>query len=180
MAPILLSAVAVFILSSIIHMATPWHKNDYPKMPNESAVLDALRPLAIPPGDYMMPRADSAQEMKSPEHVDKLNRGPVLMMTVFPAGGFTMGRSLGLWFVYLLVVGLFAGYVAGVALPPGAPYLPVFRLVGTTAFAGYALGLWPMSIWYHRSLGTTVRSTIDGLVYALVTAGIFGSLWPAA
>ena len=32
--PILLSAVVVFITSSIIHMATPWHKNDYSKAPD--------------------------------------------------------------------------------------------------------------------------------------------------
>jgi hypothetical protein len=35
-----------------------------------------------------------------------------------------------------------------------------------------------MSIWYHRSWGTTLRYTVDGLVYALLTAGIFGWLWP--
>ena len=52
--PILLSAVIVFVVSSIIHMASPWHKNDYPRMPNEDQVRSALRPLAIPPGDYMV------------------------------------------------------------------------------------------------------------------------------
>jgi len=178
--PILLSAVLVFILSSIIHMATPWHKGDYPKMPNESAVADALRPLAIPPGDYMLPRAETSQEMKSPEFVEKLNRGPVLMLTVLPNGQFAMGKNLVLWFVYSVIVSVFAGYLAGATLPPGTEYLSVFRVAGTTAFAGYSLALWQMAIWYNRSLGVTVRSTIDGLVYALVTAGIFGSLWPAA
>jgi hypothetical protein len=61
--PILLSAVFVFIASSIIHMATPWHKNDYSRMPNEDQVSDALRPLAIPPGDYVLPRCDNMKEM---------------------------------------------------------------------------------------------------------------------
>ncbi len=41
--PILLSAVIVFVASSVIHMATPWHKSDYPKLPNEDRVMDALR-----------------------------------------------------------------------------------------------------------------------------------------
>ncbi|MFL5609195.1 MAG: hypothetical protein ACJ78G_00640, partial [Gemmatimonadaceae bacterium] len=54
--PILLSAIFVFIVSSIIHMASPWHKNDYPKLANEDQFRNALRPLAIPPGDYMVPR----------------------------------------------------------------------------------------------------------------------------
>jgi len=76
------------------------------------------------------------------------------------------------------VVGFFAAYVASAALPPGTAYPRVFQLVGTTAFVGYALALWQMSIWYRRSWGTTIRSTIDGLAYALLTAGVFGWLWP--
>jgi len=64
--PILLSSVIVFVVSSIIHMALPWHKSDYPKMPNEDRVMDALRPLAIPPGDYMIPRPSSREDLRSP------------------------------------------------------------------------------------------------------------------
>jgi hypothetical protein len=176
--PILLSAVAVFVASSIIHMATPWHKSDYPKVPNEDRVMDALRPLAIPPGDYMVPRASSSQEMRSPEFLERLKKGPVLVMTVLPSGEFGMARSLVLWFLFAVVVGIFAGYIAGRALPPGAEYLAVFRFAGATAFIGYSLALWQMSIWYRRALGTTIRSTIDGLVYAGLTAGMFGWLWP--
>ncbi|MBC7791989.1 MAG: hypothetical protein H7Z74_18740, partial [Anaerolineae bacterium] len=41
--PIILSAVIVFVVSSIIHMALPWHKSDYPKVPNEDQVRNALR-----------------------------------------------------------------------------------------------------------------------------------------
>lgn len=176
--PILLSAVAVFVVSSIIHTATPWHKGDYPKVPNEDQVMDALRPFAIPPGDYMFPRASSSQEMRSPEFLERIKRGPVVIMTVFPAGGSGMGRSLFLWFLYAVVVGVFAACIAGRALPPGAEYRVVFRFVGTTAFVGYSLALWQMSIWYRRAWGTTIRATIDGLLYAALTAGIFGWLWP--
>ncbi len=176
--PILVSAAIVFVMSSIIHMASPWHKNDYPKMPRENEVTDALRPLAIPPGDYMVPRAMSTEEMRSPEFAEKLRRGPVMILTMLPNGPFSMGRNLALWFVYLLAVGLFAACVAGLALPAGAEYMPVFRFVGVTAFLGYAAALWQMWIWYHRSLGITIKATIDGLVYALLTAGTFGWLWP--
>src|SRR5438132_10148478 len=55
--PILVSAVIVFLASSVIHMAPLWHKNDFPKAPREAELLAALRPLAIPPGDYFIPRA---------------------------------------------------------------------------------------------------------------------------
>src|SRR6516225_9800398 len=82
--PILVSAIFVFIASSIIHTVLPWHKGDYPKIPNEDKVMDSLRPLAIPPGDYMVPRASSMKDMKSPEFTEKLKKGPVMMITMFP------------------------------------------------------------------------------------------------
>jgi hypothetical protein len=176
--PILLSSVIVFLASSVIHMASPWHKNDYPKMPNQDKVMDALRPLAIPPGDYMVPRASSGAEMRSPEFVQKLKDGPVMMVTVMPNGPGTMGKNLVLWFLYSAVMGLFAAYVAAHALPVGAAYLQVFRFIGATAFLGYSAALWPMSIWYRRAWSTTIKSTMDGLIYALLTAGTFGWLWP--
>jgi hypothetical protein len=176
--PILLSAVIVFVVSSVIHMMTPWHKGDYPKVPNEDKVRDALRPLAIPPGDYMIPRPSSSKEMSAPEFLEKLKQGPVLIMTVLPNQLLSMGKSLTMWFLYSLVVALLAAYVTGRALPAGAEYMKVFQLASTTAFTGYSVGIWQMWIWYHRDLGTTVRSTIDGLIYALLTGGTFGWLWP--
>jgi len=176
--PIILSAVIVFVASSIIHMALPWHKSDYPKVPNEERVRDALRPLAIPPGDYMIPRASSMQDMKSPEFIAKMNEGPVMVVTVMPNGPWTMGKNLAQWFVYSVVVGVFAAYIAGTALPPGAPYPRVFQLVGVTSFIGYALALWQLSIWYRRDWMTTIKSNVDGLIYGLLTAGTFGWLWP--
>lgn len=176
--PVVLSAVFVFVLSSVIHMALPWHKNDYPALANEGQVLDALRPLAIAPGDYMMPRPTSTKELRSPEFVERVRRGPVLVMTVMPNEMMGMGRNLALWFLYSLVISTFAAYIAGRALPHGTDYLQVFRFVGATAFLGYAAALWQMSIWYRRSWAITIKATIDGLIYALVTAGTMGWLWP--
>ena len=176
--PIVLSAVVVFLVSSIIHMLSPWHKGDYPKLPNEAQVMDALRPLNIPPGDYCMPRPSSSADMKSPEFAEKMARGPIVIMTVVTPGAMSMRRNLSLWMAYAAVVGVFAGYVAGRALPVGADYLHVFRFVGVTAFLSYSMALWQMSIWYNRSWVSTIKSTIDGLIYALLTAGMFGWLWP--
>ena len=176
--PILLSAVLVFVASSLIHMASPWHKSDYPKMPNEDQVMDALRPLAIPPGDYFFPRPSTRDDLRSPAFAEKMNNGPVMIITVMPNGPMSMRRNLVLWFVHAVVVGTFAAYVAGRALPPGTVYPQVFRFAGAVAFIGYTLALWQMSIWYHRSWTTTIKSTVDGLIYALLTAGTFGWLWP--
>jgi len=176
--PVVVSAIIVFVASSIIHMALPWHKNDYPRLPDEDKFTAAVRPLAIPPGDYLVPRAVKREEMRTPEFAEKLNKGPVMMMTVMPNGQFSMGRNLGMWFVYVLVVNFFAAYIAAHALPRGAHYLHVFRFVGATAFIGYSLALWQMSIWYRRAWSTTIKATIDGLIYGCLTAGTFGWLWP--
>ena len=176
--PILLSAVVVFLASSVIHMMTPWHKGEYPPVPNEDGVMNALRPFAIPPGDYMVPRCLEFKDMKSPEFQEKMKKGPIVVMTVLPNGVISMGRSLTLWFLYNIVVSLFAAYVASRAVPVGASYLEVFRFAGVMAFACYAVALWQMRIWYNRALRATVTSTLDGLLYACLTAGVFGWLWP--
>jgi hypothetical protein len=176
--PALLSAVLVFIASSIIHMASPWHKSDYPKVPGEDRVMDAMRPLAIPPGDYMMPRPASREDMRSPEFLDKMKKGPVMMITVFPQGEMSMGRNLGMWFVYCAVVSVLAGYIAERAVGPHAAFRPVFKFTGAIAFIGYVLALWQMSIWYRRAWSTTIKATIDGAIYATLTAAAFGWLWP--
>jgi len=178
--PILVSAVLVFVGSSVIHMVLRYHNTDYLKLPGEDEAMDALRRLNIPPGDYMMPRPGASGEMRTPEFIAKFNRGPVAMMTIMRPGPMSMGKNLSLWFVHAIVVSLFAGYVASRALGPGAQYLDVFRFAGTTAFMGYSLGVIPFSIWYQRNWMTTFKSVFDGLVYACLTAGAFGWLWPAA
>jgi hypothetical protein len=176
--PILLSAVIVFIASSILHMVSPWHKGDYPRLPNEDAFRQAVGALDIPPGDYMVPRPQSREDLRSPEFMEKARQGPNVVMTVMPKGMMSMGRSLMMWFIYIVIVSIFAAYVVGRAVAPGAPYMHVFQLVSTVAFIGYALALWQMSIWYRRSWNITIKATIDGLIYGLLTAGAFGWLWP--
>jgi hypothetical protein len=176
--PIVVSAVFVFIASSVIHMMLPWHKDDYARLPDEDAVLNALRPFNLPPGDYMMPRPASSADMSSPEFKAKMDKGPVAVFTVRPNGPWNMGKTMGSWFVYSLVISFVAAYVAGRANPVGANYLHVFRFAGVTAFLGYSAALWQMQIWYGRSTTTTIKSTIDGLIYACLTAGVFGWLWP--
>jgi hypothetical protein len=175
--PVFLSAVAVFLLSFLLHMVLPFHRKDYRKTPNEDAALDALRGLALAPGDYMVPCAGGPEAMKSPEFKEKVRRGPMVVMTVMP-GGFSMGKRLAQWFVYLIVVGLFAALVGWGALRRGADDHDVFHTIALVALAGYGLALWQDSIWYSRSWGTTLRLTFDSLVYALTTALIFTWLWP--
>ena len=75
--PIILSAVLVFVASSLIHMVLGYHKADYRKVPDEDRVMDALRPFNIPPGDYLMPCPTSAADMKNPAFVDENTIDPL-------------------------------------------------------------------------------------------------------
>jgi hypothetical protein len=159
-------------------MVLQYHKNDFVKLPAEEPVMDDLRKANIPPGDYYFPRAKDMKDMKSPEFIEKMKQGPVGFMTMMESGPPTMGKELLLWFIYSIIVGIFAAYISGNALAPGAHYLAVFRFAGATAFIGYSLALLQNSIWYKRNWSATLKSMFDGLIYALFTGGIFGWLWP--
>jgi hypothetical protein len=178
--PVLVSAVVVFFLSSLLHMVLKYHHADFPKLANEDAVLDALRPLNIPPGDYMMPCGGGHQSMKDPAFLEKLKRGPVALITVLPPDSFGMGKRLIQWFIFCVVASLFVAFIAGEALPAGAGYMAVFRVAASVAFAAYALAQCQDSIWYSRKWSTTFKNLFDGLIYALFTGGVFGSMWPSA
>jgi len=176
--PILLSAVIVFVASSIIHMALPYHRSDYRKLPDEEKVLDALRAAGVTPGAmYQFPHC-THQTMKSPESMERFKRGPVGHLTVIPSGAPNMGKYLGLWFVYCVVIGIFVAYLTGRTLGAGTDYLQVFRVAGTAAFLGYALAQVQDLIWKGQTWGVTFKHVFDGLIYGLLTAGTFGWLWP--
>jgi hypothetical protein len=175
--PILLAAVFVFFASFVIHMVLPWHRGDFKKLPDEDQVLAALRPFKLPAGNYIAPYAGSPAAMKDPAWQEKRRLGPVAFVTVMDGTG-GMGPQLLQWFLFCCVVSVFAAYVAGRALPVGANYLDVFRFAGTTAFAGYSLALAQSAIWYKKSWGATIKQMIDGLLYACLTAGTLGWLWP--
>jgi len=176
--PILLSAVIVFVASSVIHMVLPIHKSDYRKLPEEDRVLDALRAAGVTPGSvYHFPHT-THKEMKSPEAVERFKRGPVGLLTVIPSGPPAMGKFLGQWFLYCVVIGVFVAYLTGRTLSPGTRYLEVFRVAGTTAFLGYAAAQIQDSIWKGQTWSVTFKHVFDGLIYGLLTAGTFGWLWP--
>ena len=176
--PILLSAVIVFVASSILHMVLPFHRSDYRKLPDEGKVTDALRAVGVTLGPvYSFPHC-THKDMKSPEVVEKFKRGPVGLLTVFPSGPPAMGKFLGMWFVYCVIVGAIVACVAATTLAPGTRYLEVFHLVGIAAFLAYGLGQIQDSIWKGQTWGVTFKHVVDGLIYALLTAGTFGWLWP--
>ena len=60
-----------------------------------------------------------------------------------------MGKLLGQWFVYSLIIAVIVAHVSGRTLAPGAPYLAVFRVSGAVTFCCYSLALWQN--WIGRS-----------------------------
>ena len=176
--PILLSAVFVFIVSSIIHMVLKYHASDYRKLPNEEVVRAAIRSGSPSAGQYVTPHMADFKEMDTPESRQKFAEGPVAVMYIRKPGPATMGPALLNWFLFSLVVSFFVAYIASHVLAPGIEYLQVFRVVGATAFLAYAAGQVPAAIWMGKPWSLTLKEVLDGLVYGLVTAGTFGWLWP--
>jgi len=175
--PIVLSAVLVFVLSSIIHMLLGYHNRDYKPLPNEEAVRAAIRSGNPAPGQYVIPYCEP-KEMGSPEVQRKHVEGPVAVLNLKAAGPLRMGPSLVQWFIFALLVSLFLAYLASRVLPAGTPYLEVFRLVGTAGFLAYAAGQLPAAIWMGKPWPVAWKEVFDGLLYGVVTAGAFGWLWP--
>jgi hypothetical protein len=176
--PILISAVLVFVASSLIHMVIKWHQSEYKTLPNEDevrAVLGKSRPV---PGKYVMPFCKDGKDMATPEMQKKLADGPNLVMFVRENGAVKLGPFLGKWFAYSVVVSLLAGYLARATVAPGAEYLQVFQVVGASAWLAYAWAIPSDSIWMGKPWSSTVVYMIDGLIYAALTAGAFAWFWP--
>jgi hypothetical protein len=173
--PILVSAVAVFIASNILHMAMPaWHRGDYGKLENEKAFLDAI--ASARSGQYIAPHVNWGK--LTPEERDAMMEKPMAFTIVRNPARFSLAKTLALSFLYLLVISTLTGYVAGVAMPPATPCSFVFRVVGTIGILAYAFSSVSDSIWYGKPWSVTTKFVIDGIIYGLATGAIFGWLWP--
>jgi len=176
--PILLSAVAVFAASSLIHMVVKWHASDYRTLSNEDEVRAAIRKGSPTPGQYVMPHCSDMKDMGKPEVQEKYKEGPVGFLVLIPNGAPAMGPALGKWFVYTALVAFMAAYLASRTLAPGTHYLQVFRVVGAVSFLAYGFGSIQMGIWMGKPWSSVIKDLADALIYGLVSAGVFGWLWP--
>ena len=178
--PVVVSAVVVFVISSILHMALKYHRADYKALPNEDAVRDALGKGSLAPGLYQLPYCSDMKEMQDPAKKAKFEKGPVGVITIIPNGLPAMPKYLGQWFVFSFVVSFTSAYVARHTLHPGDDPILVMRITGTVAFVGYGLTNVLDSIWKGQPWSNTARSLIDGAIYAVATGATFCTLWPKA
>ncbi len=178
--PVLLSAVFVFIASSVINMLLKfWHAPDYRSFPNEDEVGAAIRKANPVPGVYVIPFCDPST-LKDPAVQAKFEQGPIAKINLSPNGMFNLGKFLGQWFVFCVVVSIVCAGLAAHALPakPAAP--AIWHTVGLAALLGYSIGEGTNSIWRAQPWTVSIKYAIDGLVYAIITAATFAWLWPAA
>jgi hypothetical protein len=175
--PIVVSAVIVFVASSIMHMVLPYHRSDYSQLPDEDKIRAALRAANLKRGLYVFPFC-THENMKSPAMAEKYKEGPVGFLNIMPSGPPAMPKFLAQWFAYCLVIGFFTAYLTAHTVATGANYLVVFRVAGTAAFMSYGLANLSNGIWKGQRWSTVAKEVFDGLVYGLLTAGVFGWLWP--
>jgi len=177
--PIVLSAVIVFFVSAAVWMAMPHHRKDFATVDDEDSVMDALRPHLSAPGMYYFPFAEGA-EMRTEAYKEKVRKGPVAIVKVRSADStLNMGPAMMKSLMLYLVVGIFIAYLASRTLPIGTDYMTVFQVTGTAAFLAYGFIGFQESIWFALPGSVAFKHALDGLVYALLTAGVFGWLWPA-
>lgn len=174
--PVLVSAIVVFFASSIIHMALKYHRKDFLGLPQEEAMRTALKGTG--PGQYMFPYCSDMKDMRTEAMQKKFSEGPVGIVTLRNPGMINMGPLLTQWMVYCIFISLFAGYIAHATLQVGTEYLKVFQVVGAAAWLGYGGSAISQGIWQSRPWSTVGKDMFDGLVYGLLTAGVFGRLWP--
>jgi hypothetical protein len=176
--PILVSTVLVFFASSLVWMALPHHRSDFKGLADEPAILEALGNQVLAPGLYNFPHPASFKAMSEPAFQDKMAKGPVGILNLWPKGSTGMGKSLLQWTVYALVLSTIVGYVTGRTLGVGAPFLVVFRVAGTVASLAYASAFVPPSIWFRHPWSVTWKNVADGVLYGLLTGAAFGWLFP--
>lgn len=177
--PILLSAVAVFVLSSLVHMVFKWHMPDYKGFANEDAVRTAINAGHPSPGQYVLPYCKDMKDLASEAMKKKYQEGPVGFLRLNAPGPHNMGKSLGLWFLFTLAVTTVAAYLAWrvCGLDP-AQASRAAKWAAAISFIAYGFGGVPESIWLVRPWVSTAKYLLDAALYGLGTGLVFFWLWP--
>lgn len=176
--PILLSAVVVFVISSLIHMVIKWHAPDYRGFANEDAVRDAIRAGNPAPGRYVVPYCADMKAMGSDAMLKKYREGPVGHIVIAPTGVPQMGRHLGLWFLWSLAVAAIAAYLAIRVLGLDPQHARgAAKLVGAVTFIAHGFGTMQESIWMARPWSSSAKYLLDAALYAVACGFVFFWFW---
>jgi hypothetical protein len=134
----LLGGIAMFIWTSIAHMALPLGEAAVSEIPNEAAVLQAMRSnigeksgFYIFPGFGLGPNATAEEQKEAMKHMgEKMEQNPVGLLIYHPAGSrpFVLPRYLTVEFLTELLAAFLAVFL-----------LSQTRLTGFWARAGFVV-----------------------------------------
>jgi hypothetical protein len=176
--PIVLTAVFVFIASSLIHMVFKWHNSDYKKLNNEDEVGAVIRAGNNAPGQYVLPHCMDMKEMQGEAMMKKYIEGPIGFITLKKNGAPNMGPALMMWFVFTVFI---AGSAALITLTSvglqAHPHLAAHS-VGTISLLAYCGGSIQQGIWMGRPWRSVMKDLLDGFIYATISAFTFMYFWP--
>lgn len=174
---ILVTSVVLFFLSFLLWAVIPVHEKDHAKLPDEDAVMNAIRASGAKNGAYIFPHC-THKDQKNAELMQKWKDGPAGRLTLFT--GCPMGRNLALTFLTFLIATVVIAYIASLAnMAPGADFLTKFRFVGSVGIATYCFAQLPHFIWFGQSTRGMVTCILDGVIYGLSTGVAFALLWPS-
>lgn len=176
--PILLSAVLVFIISSLVHMVFKWHAPEYRGFANEDAVRAAIKAGNPTPGQYVLPYCSDMKAMSSEPMTKKYREGPVGFVTLGPSAPPAIGTSLLQWFGLSLAISAIAAIIAGKYVGLAGGGRTAACLTGTIALLAYGFGYIQGGIWQGQPWSSVAKYLVDSTLYALGTAAIFWWLWP--
>lgn len=177
---IIAGAASSLVASAITWMVLPHHRSDYSRLPDEDGTISMLDKQDLKPGFYNFPHCANWDELKNEKIRKKFADGPIGFITIVPSGMPPMGKNMLQQFIYYAMTGVFIAYVVSLSQPAGAEYMSVFRATGAVAWLAYGFGGLPDSIWYGKPWPVQFKNLADSLFYALMTAGVYGWLWPAA
>lgn len=176
--PILVSGVAVFLLSALMWMAMPHHKKDFAALPEEDGLMQLLRGR-VRRGQYSFPHCDGHAKMKDPAFQEKMKQGPNGMLIIMSEGGCpNMGKAMFLSLIHNLGIATLVAFVASHTLHPGSDLPSIFRVIGTSTVLAYCGARFADAIWMGHTWRSVATQVFDAVIYGLVTAAVFYLLWP--
>ena len=177
--PIVVSTIVLFFASFAAWVILPHHFGDKKKLAHEQEVMNLVKDLKIPPGNYMFPYADNKAEQGSAEFQTRYQAGPRGCLDVYASADMRLNMVLTVLFFFVTsaVIGYITHFVFQISGPDGETFMNVLRVAGTIGMLTHGSSGVLNNIWFKRRSWTDV---LDGIVFGVLIGLIFAALWPYA